>query len=157
MDALCQMIDIEAIKNLKARYFRGVDMRLEDVLYDVFADDVRLDYSTACIDPVTGVNHIPGAGSTTGAAVGVNMIIETQRGMVSVHHASVPEIQILDENNAEAIWPMVDRLLFPSGHAIKELIGYGYYRDTYRKIGGEWKIQSLRVDRLRVDIVRSDG
>lgn len=153
MEPLSRLVDVEAIKDVKARYFRGVDMRLEDVLYDVFAEDVHLDYSTACIDPVTGVNHIPGAGTAKGASVGVNMIIETQKGMVSVHHASVPEIRIIDERNAEAIWPMVDRLLFPAGHAIKELIGYGYYYDTYRKIGDKWKIQTLRVDRLRVDII----
>lgn len=153
MDALQRLIEIEAIKDLKARYFRGVDMREENTLRDVFCEDVQLDYSRACIDPQTGVNHIPGAGSTTGSDVGIAMIIETQKGMVSVHHASIPEIRILDESNAEAIWPMVDRLQFPAGSAIRELIGYGYYYDSYKKIDGEWRIQTLRVERLRIDIV----
>jgi hypothetical protein len=34
-----------------------------------------------------------------------------------------------------------------------ELHGYGHYHETYENLNGEWRIKSLRLDRLRVDTI----
>ena len=44
MDKLQKLIDIEEIKNLKHRYFRAIDMADFDLLDNVFADNITIDY-----------------------------------------------------------------------------------------------------------------
>ena len=44
---------------------------------------------------------------------------------------------------------MEDRLQGPDGKNV--LTGYGHYHETYERIGGEWKIKTLLLTRLRMD------
>lgn len=74
-------------------------------------------------------------------------------GVVSVHHASFPEIEITGATTGEAVWPMVDRLLFSEGAPFKEIIGYGHYHDTYVRIGDSWRIRTMHLVRSRMDFV----
>lgn len=153
MDQIDRLIAIEDIRNLKARYFRAIDEKDEALLRDVFCDDVELDYRGAATDPATGVNA---AGDATGDVLSggdqsVRMIASSLAGLVSVHHASEPEIEIIDAENARAIWPMVDRLRFPAGGPFHEMTGYGHYHETYVKERGKWRIRTLRLTRLRID------
>jgi len=48
---------------------------------------------------------------------------------------------------------MEDKLRWAEGSdsPIRALHGYGHYHETYRKIGGEWRIQSMKLTRLRLD------
>ena len=48
--------------------------------------------------------------------------------------------------------PMVDRLLYPPGSEAKELVGYGFYEETYAREDGAWKIKTLKLVRTRVDV-----
>lgn len=48
---------------------------------------------------------------------------------------------------------MHDKVRFPAGAPLSELSGFGHYRETYEKIGGRWRIKTLRVPRLRLDVV----
>ena len=50
---------IEAIKQAKARYFRGVDTGDGDLVRDVLAEDCVLDYMGCCTDPTTGQDFLP--------------------------------------------------------------------------------------------------
>ena len=154
MDDLARLIAIEEIKTIKGKYFRAVDFKDEGGLRDVFADDVDLNYEGACTDPITGINYVPDGSGAKGAANGAEMIVTVMKDMVSVHHASVPEIEITSETTAKGIWPMVDRLVFTGDAPLKELIGYGHYYETYEKVDGAWKIKTLRLTRLRVDVVK---
>jgi len=146
---------IEEIKIVKARYFRGVDGKDEALLREVFADDVELDYRGAATDPVTGFNASADATEEIqrGGDHCARLVANSLTGVVSVHHASVPEIEIIDASHARGIWPMVDRLLFPQGSAMREMIGYGHYRETYIKERGQWRILSMKLTRLRMDFV----
>lgn len=31
------------------------------------------------------------------------------------------------------------------------MTGYGHYHETYEKIGGSWKIKTMRITRIRVE------
>jgi hypothetical protein len=153
MDAVARLSAIEEIKLLKARYFRGVDTKDWDLLSAVLAPDVTCDYRGSATDPATGINHAPEA--TAGALSGRGVVLESVRrsleGVVSAHQGYLPEIEILDANTATGIWAMFDVLRFPPGHPLRELYGYGHYYERYVRTEGHWRIQSLRLERLRVE------
>jgi len=65
----------------------------------------------------------------------------------------MPEIDIIDHNHARATWAMYDNVRFSEG-LISEMTGYGYYHETYQRFGGPWKISSLKVTRLRLEMIR---
>ena len=44
---------IEAIKQIKARYWRGVDLCDGELVRSVLAEDCELDYHGCCADPQT--------------------------------------------------------------------------------------------------------
>ena len=48
---------------------------------------------------------------------------------------------------------MTDRLFFPESAPVAGMIGYGHYHETYEKIGGKWLIKTIRLTRLRIEIV----
>jgi len=64
----------------------------------------------------------------------------------------MPEIELLGEARARAVWAMED--IVDDGHQIVH--GYGHYHDTYRKVGGDWKIDSVRLTRIRMSQVIRD-
>ena len=157
MTEIERLMAIEDLKIPKARYFRGVDAKDESLLREVFTDDVGLDYRCATTDPVTGLNAAEGATSEIlrGGEHCARLIAKSLVGIVSVHHASTPEIEIIDASHARGIWPMVDRLKFAAGGPVSEMIGYGHYPETYVKERGKWRIRTLKLTRLRIDFVRS--
>ena len=153
MDQTERLVAIAAIRKLKARYFRAIDEKDEALLRETFADDVELDYRGSTTDPATGINA---AGDATGDVLrggeqSARLLAASLVGLVSVHHTSEPEVEIIDAESASGIWPMVDRLRFPAGSPFREMTGYGHYRETYIKERGEWRIRTLRLTRLRID------
>lgn len=153
MDKIDRLIAIEDIKTLKARYFRGVDQKDAVLLRRVFAADAVADFRGAATDPQNGVNAVPD--STTDPLHGRETIVESIIGsvtpLVTVHHGSIPEIEIVDEHNATAIWPMVDWLRMPAGWSVSEMVGFGHYDETYVREDGAWRIKTMKLTRLRVD------
>jgi hypothetical protein len=154
MDPIMRLEAIEGIKLAKARFFRAVDTKDMDLLREVFADDAEVDARGVVTDPVTGFNLAP---ATNEVNRGIEDIVNSTRaaieGLVSVHHASVPEIEITGPTTGVGTWPMVDRLLFGAGAPFKELIGYGYYHDTCERIDERWVIKTVRLVRTRLDFI----
>jgi hypothetical protein len=68
---------------------------------------------------------------------------------MSVHHGHMPEIEVVDEENAHGIWAMHDIVEPSPGSGYPLLTGYGHYTEEYRKIEGEWRIARLRLTRLK--------
>lgn len=155
MDMIERLAAIAEIRDVKARYFRAIDEKDEALLREVLADDVELDYRGSTTDPVTGVCIAPEATDVIlrGGAVCAPLLVKALDGVISVHHASEPEVEIIDAGNARAIWPMVDRLIFSGDGPYREMVGYGHYRETYVKEAGHWRIRTLRLTRLRLDFV----
>ena len=158
MDPLQRLIAIEELKQLKARYFRGVDTKDAALLRSVFTDDAIADYRGAATDPRSGVNAIPGNTEAVveGADAIVNGIMTSVKGLTTVHHGHLSEFELLSDTEATGIIPMVDRLTMPEGAPIVSLDGWGHYHETYRKESGAWKIARLKLTRLRVDVVTRD-
>ncbi|MCY1534355.1 Bile acid 7-alpha dehydratase [compost metagenome] len=143
MNAVDRLVAIEDIKQLKARYFRAVDSKNWQTLEAVFAPDAHFDIS----------DDVPGC-VINGAAEILRVVVPSLTSAVSVHHGHCPEIEIVSGTMANGIWAMEDTLRWAEGSnsPIKSLHGYGHYFETYRRINGLWRIQSLRLKRLRVDI-----
>ena len=134
------MDDVEAIKQLKARYFRLMDTKDWAGFRALFTPDVRVDVSG------------DGAGVFEGLDVFMAMLEPTLRGVVTVHHGHTPEIEITSPTTATGIWAMEDHLRFPPGGPVGELHGYGHYHETYVKLDGDWRIKSTKLVRLRLDL-----
>ncbi|MGX7677868.1 nuclear transport factor 2 family protein [Jatrophihabitans sp. DSM 45814] len=130
------MDDIEAIKVLKARYFRAMDTKNWDAMRQVFTDDVVMDTSEA------------GGPTIAGADEFMTFLVPTLADVVTVHHGHMPEIEV-SGTTATGIWAMEDLLRYPDGN---EMRGYGHYHETYEKQGSAWRIKSSKLTRLRVDL-----
>lgn len=145
MDAAERLLAIEEIKQLKARYFRCMDTKDWDGFAAVFAPDADMDVSGEVPhDPESGLRH----GNTAIAA----FVRSNVDPVVTVHHGHMPEITVHDEDTASGIWSMEDKLRWPDGSSFRTLHGYGHYHETYRRVDGQWRIQTLRLTRLRLDV-----
>ena len=132
------LADIEAIKQLKARYFRCLDQKLWDGFGEVFTADGHLDSS----------GDAPHAVATGREAI-VAMVSGAVGQAVTVHHGHMPEIEITGAGRARGIWAMEDYIEFPGNPPALTLHGRGHYFEEYEKgPDGEWRIKKLRLERL---------
>jgi hypothetical protein len=131
--------DIEAIKQLKARYFRLMDTKDWDGYATVFTDDVVIDTTE------------DGAGVTRGRAEFLPFLRQTIGDVTTVHHGHMPEITITSPTTAAGVWSMEDELWWPEGGPLVHLHGYGHYHETYEKTADGWRIKTLKLTRLRRD------
>jgi SnoaL-like domain len=127
---------VEAIKQVKARYFRTLDTKDWGGFRLLLTDDMVLDTSTAGGTLVTGADAI------------VAFLLDVIGDVVTVHHGHMPEIELTSATTARGIWAMEDMLRWPDG---QELHGYGHYHETYEKVDGVWRIKTLTLTRLRTD------
>ena len=136
------MDDIEAIKQLKARYCRTMDTKDWSAMRQLFTDDVEMDTSES------------GGGVVGGADAIVSFLQETIGEVVTVHQCHTPEIDLTAATTASGIWAMEDMLRWPDG---TELHGYGHYHETYEKVDGRWRINRCVLTRLRMDVIPSSA
>jgi len=151
---LQQLLAIEEIKQLKARYWRCIDTKSFDELRTVFAEDGIFDFREALRDPVTGTPEgIAEQPPVEGCENIIAQVSDALKIAQSAHHGHAPEIEIVSDSEATAIWPFEDVVL----NGGFEFRGFGHYRDTYAKIDGAWRIKHSQITRLRVMILQSGG
>lgn len=133
--------DVEAIKQLKARYCRFLDTKDIDAWRALFAPDVvvQLDMavSTGGADPQT-------APALNGFDEFFPVVWGGVEHAATVHHCHTPEIELTSPTTATGIWAMEDMLFFDNGG---QLHGAGHYHETYEKRSGTWVITSLHLTR----------
>jgi uncharacterized protein (TIGR02246 family) len=134
--------DIEAIRQLKARYFRTMDTKDWAGMRKVFTDDVVLDTTES------------GGSEVSGADEFMMFLQEVLSTAVTVHQGHMPEIELTSSTTATGIWALNDIVIWPDG---TRLVGYGHYHETYEKVAGEWKIKSSKLTRLHTDIYPPDN
>lgn len=128
--------DVEAIKQLKARYFRMMDTKDWDGLAAVFTDDVEVDVSGE------------GGGITRGASEFLSFLRTVIGNAITVHHGHMPEIELTSLTTARGIWALEDQLWWPEGGPFTHMHGFGHYFETYEKTATGWRIKSLTLTRL---------
>jgi hypothetical protein len=129
------LVEIEAIKQLKARYFRLMDTRQWDAWESVFTEDATLKWGPADDHVMRGRAAI---------RAGVSGALE---GATTVHHGHMPEIELISPDRARGIWAMFDRV----DHPRFLLLGFGHYHEQYEKRDGAWQIARLELVRLHED------
>jgi hypothetical protein len=137
---------IEAIKALKARYFRAMDTKDWAAFEAVFTSDATMDVSGELGEADGDAGIIRGNAAIRAFVQGA---IDT---VTTVHHGHMPEIEVESPARARGIWAMEDQLQWPEGAPIRSMHGFGHYHETYERYDGRWLIASLRLTRLRVDI-----
>jgi hypothetical protein len=138
--SLRRLLDIEEIKQLKARYFRLMDQKRWDEWGEVFTPDA--------------VMEIPEANMVNRGRAEIVQIVSTAlEGARSAHHGHMPEIEVTGESTARGTWAMFDYVEWPprEGRGRVGITGYGHYVDEYARDDGTWRIARTRLDRLRVD------
>jgi hypothetical protein len=115
--------DIEAIKNLKARYWNSVDTKQWEVLADCYTADV--------------VFQSPQLGIMDGRDYIIKVLKRAMKNVKTSHQGHNPEIEIQNTTHACGRWALNDRMEMAPN---KYFCGYGYYQDDYIKENGCWKI-----------------
>jgi hypothetical protein len=141
LNRITRLEAIDAIRNLKARYFRCLDCKLSDELRSVFTKELKVITPDGRIYADSGADYAA-------------KLRESLTESVSCHQGLTAEIEIIDATTAKAIWAMQDVIVWHSAHpqfGWKSLLGRGHYHETYRVEDGAWRIASLTLTRLRLD------
>jgi len=131
-----RLMDIEAIKQLKYAYFRCVDTANLEELGTLFHDDVRVQFKGGGYEW-----NLRGRDEYV-----KNIGTAFSREAVGQHNAHHPEIQILSETEATAIWYLADHMWILNHNALT--YGTALYWDRYVKENGRWLIRETNYERL---------
>ena len=121
--------DLEAIKQLKHRYWRCLDLKLWDDLRQCFTPDATVDYGEGRYR-FTGVDAIMDF---------LTRSLGRETGAMGIHHGGHPEIELTGPTSARGSWSLYNYLFNP-GQKRGVWIG-SYYSDDYVKVAGAWRIR----------------
>ena len=139
------MNELEAIRQLKARYFRLMDTQQWDQFPSCFTADIKARYEGV----PRAADDLPLDIEIEGRDELVDGIRTLMTGAQSIHQGFMPEIKLLGAAEAEAIWSMFDYVMLPTCH----FKGWGHYHERYVKEGGDWRIKSIHLTRLHTEEV----
>lgn len=131
------LVEIEAIKQLKARYCRLLDTKQWAAWRVLFTDGFHSDTSEAGGKVIDGADEF------------VAFTRKSLRSQATVHQVHAPEIEITSPTTARGVWALEDVVRFGPGINLR---GYGHYTETYEKADGQWRIKSSKLTRLREDV-----
>ena len=130
-----ELFEIEAIKQLKYKYLRCVDLKLWDEMATTFIPEATCSYSAG---------HYSYEGRDAIIAwLKKGMDRDSFHSSHSVHH---PEISLLGPDTATGIWALEDFVL-DTEHNI-QISGAAFYHDRYVKREGVWLIEHTGYERV---------
>jgi hypothetical protein len=131
--SVARLVDIEAIKQVKYRYMRAVDLKDWDLLAGTLEEDVTAHYGRR-LDFADRAELLGYFRENLGPEI------------LTVHHLHQPEITV-DGDDATGSWALRDQVIIP-GHDLM-ITGACFYDDTYRRgEDGEWRIATTAYERL---------
>jgi hypothetical protein len=127
--------EIEAIKQLKYRYFRFLDTKRFTDLGALLTDDATTSYQS-------------GEFCFQGRDAIVAFLTQSlgNSDIVTMHNGHHPEIEITSPTTATGTWYLQDRVVVREQDF--EVLGTLLYRDEYVKVDGHWKIGHTGYDRI---------
>lgn len=144
---MSKLEEIEAIKQVKYRYFRCLDTKKWDELAETLTDDAVAAYDS-------------GKYSYEGRDAILKFLSDSldDPKIVSRHQGHHPEIEITSDTTARATWYLEDYVIFGSmGDNGVELSGAGFYHDEYVKAEGRWRISRTGYVRTYEQFRARDG
>ncbi len=133
---LRKLRDIEAIKRLKYKYWRCIDMQTYGKMSGCFAEDVVADFGPTR--------------KFQGSDAIIKFIKEDLGHIHGVHHGHNAEIDLTSDTTAEGTWALYNYSIDKDSDKGIRLIAY--YFDEYVKVDGEWKIRHTTVAQLLREI-----
>lgn len=132
------LVQIEQIRQLKARYFHTLDQKRWDEWEQVFCADAHIDTTEE------------GSPLIDGRKAFREFLQPILEGVTTVHHGHCSQIDLTGDDTATATWSMEDHLWWPDG---RHLWGTGFYLEQYRKgRDGRWRIQEMKLRRIRTEV-----
>ncbi len=128
------LVEIEAIKRLKYKYLRCLDLKLWDELAECFVENATSAY-----------------GGGKYSYEGREAILEFLRDAMgadtfhSSHQVHHPEIDFTSETSARGVWALEDVVIDMKWEIT--IRGAAFYEDEYVKRDGVWKIQHTGYQR----------
>ncbi|NWK97405.1 hypothetical protein DM806_17375 [Sphingobium lactosutens] len=155
MEAVDMLVAIAAVRKIKSQYCYAMDVKDWALLRRCFTDravfDLRRERARSrgqSLDQLLPLEEAIAQGDpevVVGAEAVTKMIQSAIKNWVTVHHLAEPLIEIENEQEASAIWPLFD--LLDSGDSL--LRAWGHYHERYRKVGATWLIDYQALTRLR--------
>ncbi|MDA1100340.1 MAG: nuclear transport factor 2 family protein [Proteobacteria bacterium] len=139
-----QHSDLEAIRQLKAQYFRFMDTQQWERWRDCFTPDISACYEGG---PRADGDDQPHENWVEGREALVEHVRSMMRGVKSIHQGFMPEIELTSATTARAVWSMFDYLRLPTCN----FKGWGHYHEDYVKADGRWKIRKIHLTRLHTE------
>lgn len=128
---LARLEAIEAIKQLKSRYFFSCDNKQPDIVRSCFVDgNLPIDYGRV------------GSFSNADDMVAVFTQYACEAHIVEMHHAQNPQIFIHSAEQASGTWGLYYYMIDTRRKEVTQL--GGFYEDEYLRVEGEWKISATR-------------
>ena len=137
------MAELEAIRQLKARYFRLMDTQQWDTFGSCFTADISALYEGA---PRANPD-LPTEIGCEGREVLVDGIRTLMTGAQSIHQGFMPELELTGATTARGIWAMFDYVMLPTCH----FKGWGHYHEEYVKEDGAWRMKKIYLPRLHTE------
>jgi hypothetical protein len=127
-----------ALMEAKARYCRMLDTKDWAGYANLMTDDFVLDVTEGTQMPLV-----------RGREAAVKQIQSSILDARTVHQVHAPEIE-LNGDEARVVWALQDRVIW--GPDRPSITGYGHYHERWVRQEGEWKLASLRLTRLHIDV-----
>ena len=141
MNDLNELVALEEIRRLKAKYFFHLDHKDWDGWRrEIFAADAIMEVPEVDLR-VKGREEI------------ISYVSDLLRDVKTVHHGHMPIIEVFGDGTAKGIWAMEDVLFWPPNRIPGlegRVHGYGHYHETYRRDPEGWRITSLKLTRLHL-------
>lgn len=128
------LVELEAIKRLKYRYVRLIDLKEWDELETLFVPDATATYSD-------------GKYSFEGRRAIMAFLRDSMAStnMLTSHKVHQPEIEV-DGDRATATWALEDVVIHLDYNL--RISGAAFYSDRYVKVDGEWRIEHTGYERI---------
>jgi uncharacterized protein (TIGR02246 family) len=131
--------ELEAIKRLKYRYLRCLDLKLWEEMADCFTEDATSAY---------GDGKYAFAGRDEILAFLVKAL--GPHHMVTAHRVHHPEIEIRSDGTASGRWALDDVVIDTRSQFT--IRGAAIYDDEYAKGDGRWRIRSTGYRRIYEEV-----
>ncbi len=133
-----QLKDVQAIKELKSRYFCALDTKNWEELEKTMTEDIETSYSNGKL-----VFHGP-------KEITAYFDKSMPKTEITLHQGHNPQIWFESDTVAYGKWYLQDSLIFDKGDPYEglQVNGSAIYTDKYVKVDGQWLIQDTGYIRI---------
>lgn len=138
--------DINAIRQLKARYLRACDLKqVEDLRNTLLPEGVRLDYQNFPLF------------TRREDFIAIFEQMACQGGVYDLHHAGNADIELTGPDEARGRWTLNFRTIILATRSVTHLVVE--YEDVYRRKDGRWWIaeSQSRISSMMSEEIAGDG